>query len=76
MAETLSAAQSEISLGQIASPEQNRHNSLVQNPFHAYVGSLERKFHKLQLGGVFQYMFCSGSKRKTVKDEAVTWTRW
>jgi hypothetical protein len=42
MAETLSATQSEISLEQIASPEKNRHNFLVRNPFHAYDDSLVR----------------------------------
>jgi hypothetical protein len=41
MAESLSDVQSEINFGQIASPEYNRHNSLVRNPFHTYDGSLE-----------------------------------
>jgi hypothetical protein len=33
---------------------------------------LERQFHKLQGGGVFQYILCSGGKIKNVEDEAAT----
>jgi hypothetical protein len=33
-------------------------------------------FLNFNLEGVFQYMFCSGSKRKTVKNEAATRTGW
>jgi hypothetical protein len=53
MAETLSAAQSEISLGQIASPEQNRHNSLVQNPFQRTLARWKENFINFNLEGCF-----------------------